>query len=161
MMNGLPWQQDSIIYQTQLILKSFEYWLNYSLLAGNGVENTQGSPQETAKRLFYAPFVVVSHGIEADPIFNYGNQKALEIWGLTWEEFTQFPSRKTAELIEQKERDRLLSETTEKGFCYFSGVRITSTGKRFKIDNGIIWNLIDQQKKYRGQAAIYSNYSFL
>lgn len=44
----------------------------------------------------------------------------------------------------QEERDRLLSEAGTKGFSYFSGVRITSTGKRFEIQDGILWNLLDE-----------------
>ena len=35
--------------------------------------------------LFKAPFVCASH--DADDVFNYGNQAALSLWGLSWEEF--------------------------------------------------------------------------
>ena len=83
------------------------------------------------------------------------------MWELSWDEFTQIPSRTTAELIEQVERNRLLAETQKNGFCYFSGIRITSKGKRFKINDGILWNLIDKQKSYQGQATAYSDFDFL
>jgi hypothetical protein len=160
-MNNLPWQQESVIKQSQLILNSFEHWFKHSLFEEKGLLAIIGSPQELAKQLFEAPFHVASHGTENDPILNYGNQKSLNMWELSWEEFIKIPSRKTAELIEQVERNRLLAETTQKGFCYFSGIRITSTGKRFKINDGIVWNLIDEQQKYQGQAAVYSDYDFL
>ena len=160
-MNNLPWQQESVIKQSQLILNSFEYWLKHSLFEEKGLLDIKGSPKELAKKLFEAPFAVVSHGTEKNPILNYGNQKTLDIWELSWKEFTKIPSRKTAELIEQVERDRLLAETTKQGFCYFSGIRITSTGKRFKINNGIVWNLIDEQQNYQGQAAVFSDFYFL
>lgn len=160
-MNCLPWQQEEVIKRTQLIISSFEHWLGHSLFQEKGLPDDKTSPLEIAQQLFEADFIVASHGIESDPIFNYGNQKALDVWELTWEEFIRTPSRKTAEEVEQKERDRLLAETTEKGFCYFSCIRITSTGKRFQINNGIVWNVIDNQGNFQGQAAIYSDYFFL
>ena len=67
------------------------------------------------------------------------------------------PSRQSAEEVVQEERNRLLQETEAKGFCNYSGVRISSTGKRFQIKNGIIWNLVDDQNQHCGQASIFSN----
>ena len=147
----LPWQQDAIIRHIQLVLQSYKHW------TGNDLVNMSDSPEEIAQQIFEAPFVLVSHGTEADPIFNYGNRKALTTWELSWEEFTKMPSRQSAEEVVQEERNRLLQETEAKGFSNFSGVRITSTGKRFQIKNGIIWNLVDERNQYSGQAAIYSN----
>lgn len=147
----LPWQQDAIIRHIQLVLQSYKHW------TGNDLVNMSDSPEEIAQQIFEAPFVLVSHGTEADPIFNYGNREALKTWELSWEEFTKMPSRQTAEEVVQEERNRLLQETEAKGFSNFSGVRITSTGKRFQIKNGIIWNLVDERNQYCGQAAIYSN----
>lgn len=156
-----PWQQEKVIKRTQLILSSFEHWLGHSLFEHFGITDVKTNFLDVSKQLFEADFIVASHGTQRDPIFNYGNQKALDIWELTWDEFVETPSRKTAEAIEQKERDRLLAQTTEKGFCYFSTIRITKTGKRFKINNGIVWNVIDAQQTYQGQAAVYSDFSFL
>ncbi|HIK05918.1 MAG TPA: MEKHLA domain-containing protein [Trichormus sp. M33_DOE_039] len=151
----LPWQQAKIILHSQRLLKSFQHWTGKQLIDVNA------SPIEMSQALFKAPFVLVSHGTEVDPIFNYGNHQALELWELSWEDFTKMPSRKTAEEIVQQERDRLLAEAATQGFSYFSGVRITSTGKRFHIQDGILWNLIDEQHKYCGQAAVYSECSFI
>ncbi len=36
---------------------------------------------------------MVSHGTESDPIFNYGNRKALELWELSWDDFIEMPSK--------------------------------------------------------------------
>lgn len=150
-----PWQQNEIIRHSQIFMLSFERWTGRTLL------NCTGSPNEIAQALFEAEFALVSHGIEADPIFNYGNRKALQLWELSWEDFTAMPSRKSAQEVVQKERNRLLAETTAKGFSHFSTVRISSSGKRFHIEDGIIWNLLDAENQYCGQAAIYSNYKFL
>ncbi|MEH2222843.1 MEKHLA domain-containing protein [Nostoc sp.] len=150
-----PWQQKAIILHSQYLINSFQHWTGNSLLDANG------SPLEKAQALFEAPFVLVSHGTESDPIFNYGNRKALELWEFSWQEFTKMPSRKSAEEAVQEERDRLLSEAATKGFSYFSGVRITSTGKHFEIQDGILWNLLDEQNKLCGQAAVYSKCTFI
>lgn len=149
-----PWQQNNIIRHSQLLISSFER------LTGRTLLNFTGSPEEIAQALFEADFALVSHGIESDPIFNYGNREALQLWELEWKDFTSMPSRKSAEKQVQQERDRLLSETIAKGFSNFSGVRISSTGKRFHIEDGIIWNILEDNQ-YCGQAAIYSNYIYL
>ena len=150
-----PWQQQAIINHSQRLLHSFQHWTGRSLFDVNG------SPVEIAQALFEAPFVLVSHGTEPDPIFNYGNRRALELWELSWQEFTQMPSRKTAEQVVQEERDRLLSEAATKGFSYFSDIRITSTGLRFHIEDGILWNVMDDRDRQCGQAAVYSNCRFI
>lgn len=150
-----PWQQETVIRHSLRLLRSFEYWTGRSLLDVNG------SAQEIAQAMFAAPFALVSHGTEPDPIFNYGNRKALELWELSWQDFTKMPSRKTAEEVVQQERSRLLAETASKGFSNFSGVRISSTGKRFYIKDGILWNLLDENDRYYGQAAVYCNYEFM
>lgn len=151
-----PWQQEALIRHSQRLLHSFQHWTGRSLL------NASGSPTEIAQQLFEAPFVLVSHGTEPDPVFNYGNRRALELWELDWEQFTRMPSRKTAEPMVQEERDRLLAETAIKGFVSnFSGVRISSTGKRFQIEDGIIWNILDEQNQRCSQAAVYSKCKFI
>ncbi len=150
-----PWQQQAIIHHSQRLLHSFEHWTGRSLL------DEGDSPMEAAQALFEAPFVLVSHGTQPDPIFNYGNRLALELWELDWEDFTRMPSRKTAEQVVQEERANLLAQTATKGFSNFSGVRISSTGKRFKVEDGIIWNVLDEQNQRCGQAAVYSKYIFI
>jgi len=145
-----------VIHHSQRLLHSFQYWIGRSLVYASG------SPAEIAQQMFEAPFVLVSHGTESDPIFNYGNRRALELWELDWEQFTRMPSRKTAEQVEQEERHRLLVETATKGFVSnFSGVRISSTGQRFAIADGIIWNVLNEQNQRCGQAAVYSKCKFI
>lgn len=56
--------------------------------------------------LFSAPFAVVSHRTEEDPIFNFGNKVALALFELTWEQFTSLPSRKAAEPVNREEITR-------------------------------------------------------
>jgi PAS domain-containing protein len=131
------------------------------LLARELIQESQ-SHDSLAKALFCAPFVVVSHNTDADPVFNYANLKALELFGFSWAEFTQLPSRLSAEPIHQTEREKLLAEVSRNGYldCY-QGIRITKTGRKFLIKNAVVWNLMDDKGCYAGQAAQFADWEFL
>jgi hypothetical protein len=112
--------------------------------------------------LYEAPFCIVSHNTQTDPIFNYANKAAQAAFEMSWEEFTQLPSRLSAEVTTQKEREKLLARVTRDDFIDdYQGVRITSTGKRFFIEDAIVWNIKDSNGKYYGQAAILYKHSAL
>ena len=120
------------------------------------------SDEQFARQLFYAPFALVSHDTASDPVFNYANLKALELFELNWEELICLPSRLSAETVNQAERERLLAEVTENGYInHYEGVRISSTGKRFLIRNAVVWNLLDNKQRYKGQAAWFANWVYL
>ncbi len=150
-----PWQNEFVVQHTQRLLYSFQHWTGRPLL------DVSGSPLEQAEQVFQASLAVLSHGTEADPIFNYGNQLALDIWELPWEEFVQMPSRKTAEVTSQETRSQLLSTAQKQGYTPYSGTRISSTGRRFHIENGILWTVVDQQGTLHGQAATFCRYEYL
>jgi hypothetical protein len=141
---------------TECLLRSFRHWTGRDLLA------PADFPSRLAEALFHAPFVVVSHGIEDDPILNYGNGTALALWEMPWAEFTRTPSRLTAEPVSREERARLLAEVTRKGFIdNYKGVRISRTGHRFLIEQALVWNLLNEQGDYGGQAATFCRWSYL
>jgi hypothetical protein len=150
------WADPAVIRWNQLLLDSFRRWLGRDLI------ERKGSPEEQAKALYQASFVVVSHGMEADPILNYGNKVALDLWELDWERFTKTPSRLTAEPVNQSERARMLARAQEKGFIDdYKGVRISGTGKRFLVEQAIIWNVVGAEGEPIGQAATFSTWTLL
>ena len=150
------WQNNSVITHTQLLARSFRKWTGRDLLPG------LFNPLGLAKNTFEAPFVVVSHGTETDPVLNYGNQAALDLWEMSWGEFTRTPSRLTAEMPNRKERARLLEIVTRDGFIdNYSGVRISKGGRRFEISDATVWNLISEKGEPCGQAATFSQWKFL
>jgi len=107
-----------------------------------------------------APFVLVSHGVEEDPILNYGNDLALQLWEMDWKRFTQTPSRLTAEAPNREERARLLDQVSRFGYIEdYSGVRISASGRRFIIEKAVVWNVMDESEKYCGQAATFSQWT--
>ncbi len=138
------------------LARSFKKWTGRDLLPGHFPE------AELAEKLFNAPFAVVSHGTQTDPILNYGNHTALELWEMTWEEFTRTPSRLTAEAPNRSERARLLEIVTRNGFIDdYSGIRISKNGRRFEISQATVWNLITEKGEPCGQAATFSEWRFL
>jgi hypothetical protein len=154
--NCAPWQQPKVIQHSQRLLRSFQQWTGRSLLPNSG------SAAAIAQALFEASFVVVSHGTEVDPILNYGNRHALELWEMTWDTLTRTPSRQTAELIARAERDLLLQQARDQGYIgNYQGIRISSTGKRFWIQDVIIWDVLDEANQRIGQAATFERWEFL
>jgi hypothetical protein len=155
-MSETIWQRADIVEWNQILLDSYHQLLGAELI------QRDIKPLEQAETLFYASFVLVSHGTESDPILNYGNQTALQLWELDWDTFTRTPSRQTAEAENREERQNLLIQVTQKGYIdNYSGVRISSTGKRFAIEKATVWNLRDFEGKYCGQAATFDCWSFL
>src|ERR1035438_1830248 len=91
------WQNAPAIAQTQIIAHSLKHWTGRDLLPGNF------SPADFGEKVFHAPFALVSHGTEADPVLNYGNAAALALWEMSWAELTRTPSRLTAEAPNRSE----------------------------------------------------------
>ena len=90
-------------------------------------------------------------------MFSYGNRAALQLFDATREQFTAMPSRLSAEPMLREERERLLSRVRAHGYIDdHSGVRVSLTGRRFRIERAIVWNLVDERGVRRGQAATFS-----
>ena len=115
-----------------------------------------------ARAVAEAPFVVVSHGKEDDPILNYGNQMALDLWEMTWDRLVQTPSRLTAEPVNRADREWMLEQARRRGYIdTYRGVRISATGRRFLVEDALIWNVMDPQGRGVGQAASFSHWTWL
>lgn len=149
-------QSDFIVSHTLCLVRSFKKWTGCDLLPGSY------SPLQLAEKLFNASFVVVSHDTQPDPVLNYGNRTALDLWEISWGEFTRTPSRLTAEAPRRDERARLLETVTRQGFIdNYSGVRISKSGRRFEISSAIVWNLVSEAGEPVGQAATFSEWKYL
>jgi len=148
-----PYEDLTIISYSHLLAESFLRLTGQPLVP---------SGLDLAQRLYEAPFALVSHGMEADPIFRYANQKAQQLWQMTWDEFVVLPSRLSAEQMLQEERDRLLQEAQSKGYIdTYEGIRIAKNGHRFKIQDTVLWNVIDSQGVQHGHACVIRCWDFL
>ena len=147
------WRKDSVIAHSAVLARSYRKFTGRDLLPG------LFNPLGLSKNLFAAPFVLVSHGKEADPILNYGNATALALWEMSWDELTRTPSRLTAEAPLREERARLLEAVNERGFIDdYSGVRISKSGRRFRISQATVWNLVTERGEPCGQAAMFDRW---
>ncbi len=149
----LIWRRPEVIARVECLSRSLLRWTGRELIAG------VSDATELSRRVFEASFVLVSHGTEADPVLNYGNRAALTLWETTWEVLTQMPSRLTAEAPLRQERARLLAAVMERGFIDdYSGVRVSTTGRRFRITRATVWNLMDENDARCGQAAMFDEW---
>jgi hypothetical protein len=178
----LPFEQPDIIDYSSRMLESFRRWTGNVILgepqARPGIHLTYDASGDMDSRivlrtpendaalahaLYHAPFVLVSHGTEPDPIFRYANLAAQELWNITWDKFVTLPSRMSAEPDAQDERDRLLKRAEEHGYVDdYQGIRITSDGRRFKIRQCILWNVLDKNGRDKiGQAATFDTWEWI
>lgn len=153
-----PWQQDTIIRHSQRLIQSYQHWVGQPLIDISGGE----TPAAIAQALFEAPFAILSHGTEPDPILNYGNRIALELWEMSWAQFTQMPSRYTAEPTERSDRAQLLAQAKHQGYIKnCQGIRVSKSGRRFLIKDITVWDVLDEAQQLCGQAATYAHWEFL
>jgi hypothetical protein len=108
----------------------------------------------------HAPFAVLAHNADPNPRFIYANRTAQGCFEYSWREFTELPSRLSAEAPERAERQELLDAVARDGFASgYQGIRISKSGRRFQIEDGVVWQLIDHDGVARGQAAAFSSWS--
>ena len=143
------------VEHVQLLRGNLKQWRGCGLMEGLDAISA-------ACQLYFAPFALLSHGTEDDPIMNYANRCAQQLFEMDWYELTQLPSRLSAEAVLQQERERLLKRVGIDGYIDdYSGVRISKSGQRFMIDQATVWNLLDKHGNYYGQAAMFSSWQHL
>lgn len=141
-----PFQHPDIIAYSQLLAASFTQLTGQHLLPAG---------PDFAQRLYEAPFVLISHGMQSDPVFCYANLAAQQLWQMDWAAFTAMPSRLSAEPMLQAERDQLLATAHRQGYVEnFAGIRIAKNGQRFKIMDNVLWNVMDEAGVQHGQACV-------
>lgn len=139
----------------RLVLNSYEKLLGRLLMDLPAGAELQAALDE-------APFCLVSHDTSADPVFNYANRQALRLFDMSLAEFTALPSRYSAQPLHRDERARFLRQVSEAGFVTgYQGIRISSRGQRFRIEDGTVWNCFDDQGRAYGQAACFSRWTTL
>ncbi len=149
-----PWARPDWMARARVIVDSF------ARLLGRPLVDPSGSLTALSERLFRAPFVVVAHGTESDPLLSYANAAALRLWEMDADVLTRTPSRLTAEAVHRDERARLLERTLRDGYVDdYRGIRISRTGKRFLIEQAIVWNLTDAEGRHVGQAATFDHWT--
>ncbi|MDQ6998817.1 MAG: MEKHLA domain-containing protein [Mariprofundus sp.] len=140
----------------RVLNNSLQHWTGRSLLDSTAYQH---DPIHAAKQLYHAPFALLSHGTERDPIINYANLAAQTLFEMSWQEFMTLPSRLSAETVVQQERNALLKRVSDNGYIDdYSGVRIAKTGRRFIIERATVWNLLGAEGNPQGQAAMFAHW---
>lgn len=104
--------------------------------------------------LYDLPAVVLCHDTSPDPLFVFANRAAQRLWERTWDDFIGWPSRLTAPPGAQADRASALSRGgVVRGY---SGVRVSATGRLFRILDATVWTVINEDGRIRGQAATFT-----
>lgn len=142
-----------LLAHARLMAASYRRW------TGRDLVDPAVAADDLGRMLYDAPFALLSHGQGAEPLFTYANRTALSLFELNWPQLVATPSRLSAEPVAQEERARLLAQVTAHGYIDdYAGVRISRTGRRFRIEAAIVWNLVDDGGAYDGQAATFSQW---
>ncbi len=103
---------------------------------------------------------VLAHNTDADPLFVYANKAAQRLFEYDWSEMVGMPSRFSAEAPNRAERQRLLDAVARDGYVTdYTGVRISKSGRRFRIEDGVLWQLRDANGVLHGVAATFDRWT--
>lgn len=133
---------------------------SYRRLLGEDPPFLDNTQTDAARWLYEdAPACVLAHNTEPDPRFIYANKAAQALLEYSWDEIVALPSRFSAEAPNRAERQRLLEAVARDGFATgYSGVRIAKSGRRFRIDDGVLWELHDANGALHGVAAAFARW---
>ena len=151
---SLPVDHHVLEEPTRLILASYRRHFGRDLVAIEDLAHD-------VETLFEAPRIVLSAlgPFGSDHIFNYANRAALRLFEYEWDELIGQPSSASAEPVHRDERRRLLDEVGKHGFIEnYAGIRISKNGRRFRIKQATVFNLLDENDHYVGQAATFSDW---
>jgi PAS domain-containing protein len=153
----VPLTDPAVIARCALISSSFRRLLGRDLLPG-----LPADPAALAAAIDAAPVVILSHDGGERPRFTFANATARRLWELEWERFIGMPSEQSAEADQRAAREALLARAKRDGFIDdYRGIRVTASGRRFAIEDVILWNLIDDAGVSHGQAATFARWTFL
>lgn len=146
-----PWTADELRTRAGWILRSYRKWSGEDLIA-IGPDGEDGQ----ARALFDAPIGVLAHDRRDDPLCVYANAAALAAFELDLADAPAFPTRRTAEPDARAERSVALAGADEVGLVRgYSGIRVSTTGRRFRLNDGRIWTVLDDDGERVGQAAAF------
>lgn len=104
-------------------------------------------------------FVLISHGMEPSPVYNFGNTACLNAFARSWETLTCMPSKEcvVSKSQDEKLRIELMKNVTDYGFVdgEYRGYRTRGDGKFLKLTECVVWNCHDDKGEYIGQAALF------
>jgi hypothetical protein len=154
-----PWLTPQACTLAARILAGHQQAFGRPLLAGCGAGR---SPRQRAQELFAASTVVLAHDGGDDPRLIWANREALRLWRRSWPAMVGMPSRLTAEPAERATRAEALAQARRSdALVGYSGIRVDSLARRFRIEGARLWTLRDAQGLPCGQAAAFAQWWWL
>ncbi|MEV0908005.1 MEKHLA domain-containing protein [Streptomyces hokutonensis] len=78
----------------------------------------------------------------------------------SWDEFVRLPSRLSAGSEAQGDREAFVRWVTERGLAYGNrDLRVAKSGRSFWMEDVTMWNLMDDDGTYHGQAAVFGSWT--
>jgi len=158
------WLSEPAISTANRILASHRLAFGIPLIAPLAADAT---PEQWAQALFASDRVVMAHdgsdpAGDPGPRLIYANRAALRLWRRPWNELVGMPSSLTAEPTARQERAQaLLRAQSQQAISNYSGIRIDSQGRRFRIDGARVFSLRNAAGKPCGQAACFSRWHWI
>jgi hypothetical protein len=132
-----------------------------ALLAGSFARLT-GRPLTPDGDVWNAGAAILAHGTQSPPLFFYGNACTLRLFKLSAADFLGRPSHTSAEPAHREERARMFALLeADDVLTGYAGVRIAADGTRFRIEDAVIWNVVDSSGVRHGQAAWFAQLEIL
>ncbi len=145
------WTEDELRMRACWLLRSYRRWAGEDLL-----ELASDDDAIRARALFGASFAVLAHDTRPDPLCIYANAAALTAFELRLADAPDFATSRTVERCARDDRRAALARADEAGLLRgYSGVRVSTTGRRFEIHDGRIWTVLDDDGRRVGQAAAF------
>lgn len=125
---------------------------SYKQLTGEDLVEGDSSG-DIGDALYEADELLLCHDGATDPLFTYANRAAQRVFELEWNKFIGMPSRLSAAPDAQADRNELIVQATESGFFTgYSGVRVSSSGRKFEIQDAVLWRVTDEAGSVLGLA---------
>lgn len=102
-------------------------------------------------------YAVLSHDTAGDPVYNYGNRAAVEVFKWPEDEFYQLPSRYSApDGTIRNSRSTDIQDAIDSDLKTIAlAIRQTKHGELFQLTDVMLWNVYDDDGHRVGQTAIY------
>jgi len=154
-----PWLTLKNLRLVYLLLESHQRAFNRPLHA---CKDFNVVSRVVAQEVFALESPLMAHGGGSDPLLIYANSSALRLWRRQWKEMVGMPSRLTAPVEGQFQREIALKKALQfDALSGYEGIRIDSNGKRFAIHDARIWTICNKEGKAFGQAATFSNWHLI
>lgn len=148
-----PWLSPALKRHAARLIRSYEHWTGQPLVA-------PGNETESAIRLFEHPALVLS--LAEGTTYNYANRTAMNLFERDWKQITNMEGDESAEPHLRQERRERLREALARGCVRgYSNVRISAHGRRFRLEDGTLFAVLDEAGNSCGVAAVISRWHYL